>query len=110
MNKPVNLLLLVLILVVGIVNLLASCGLFGGGSGGGGNHQYRVVTWQQMDSEGFKVVAEEIGAKPDEAGKMQLPKEKVVKSELLPRSLKMIEDEGWEFIAVTADNHYIFRK
>ena len=53
MNKPVNLLLLVLILVVGIVNLLASFGLFGGGSGGGGNHQYRVVTWQQMDSEGF---------------------------------------------------------
>lgn len=107
--------LLVAILLVAIVNLLASLGLLGGVAGGSSDsHEYQVLNAQQMDSIGFRAIAEEEGIEVSEEGEINFPKEmvdKIAKINMLPRTLLEVEkDGGWSLWGVTADNHYIFRR
>lgn len=116
--KHATLALLVAILLTGIANLLAALGIIGevqsrsGGDGGNFGHtwEYRVLNADQMDAIGFNAVAKEAGVEPDEEGRLQLPAEKVVKTALLPRTIQEVEAEGWEFVSVTSDHHYVFRR
>jgi hypothetical protein len=108
--KNTLLILLIAILAITLVNMAVGLGVIGGGSGGSGDYTYRVVNAQEMDSVGFTAVAKEVGVEPDEEGKMDLPGEQLLKPALLPRTIQEIEKDGWEFVSVTSDNHYIFRK
>ncbi len=111
--------LLGFIILIGLLNLLTNFGLFGSGGGGampGGaaDFDYRALSPQQMDSIGFRAIAEEEGLEISENGEINFPKEmvdKIAKSNMLPRTIKEVEkDGGWEFVAVTSDNFYIFRR
>lgn len=108
--KNTLLILVIAILAVTVINLLAGLGIIGGAGDAGGDYTYRVVNGQEMDSVGFSAVAKELGIEPDEEGKMDLPGEQLLKPALLPRTIQEIEKDGWEFVSVTSDNHYIFRK
>ena len=108
--KPAPLALLVIILILGIVNLLASFGVIGGGGGGSGSYEYRVVTPQEMDSLGFKAIAEEEGIEPDGENKMQLPGDKARSDALLQKSLTILANDGWEPVSVSLNGLYIFRR
>ncbi len=109
--KNTILLLLVAILIVGLLNLLVGFGLFGSATP---SYKYQVLNAAMMDNVGFTAVAEEQGIEIGEDGKINFPKEladKIVKTSLLPRTISEVETDGsWEFVAVTNDNHYIFRK
>lgn len=107
--KPASTALLVVILILGVVNLLASFGVIGGG-GGGGSYEYRVVTPQEMDSLGFKAIAEEEGIEPDDENKMQLPGDKARSDALLQKSLTILANDGWEPVSVSLNGLYIFRR
>lgn len=109
--------LLVLILLIAIVNLVASFGLIGSSTpaaSDGEAYEYKVMNAQQMDSIGFKAVAAEEGIEVSEEGEINFPKEKVdkiAKVNMLPRTIQEVEKDGnWTFVSVTGDNHYIFRK
>lgn len=108
--------LLVAILVVVVVNLLASLGIIGGGgaAASGGSFEYQALNAQQMDAMGFRAVAEEEGIDVSEEGEINFPKEmvdKIAKVNMLPRTILEVEkDGGWSFVAVTGDNHYLFRR
>lgn len=109
--------LLVLILLIAIVNLVATFGVFDGGGNAaadGEAYEYKVMNAQQMDSIGFKAVAEEEGIEVSEEGEINFPKEmvdKIAKVNMLPRTIQEVEkDGGWTFVSVTNDNHYVFRK
>jgi hypothetical protein len=113
--KTTLLTLLTAILFVAIANLLVSIGLFdGGGRETAVGHEYKVLSPEQMDDIGFRSVATEEGIAIGEDGKITFPKdkvEKIAKVNLLPRTILEVEkDGGWEFVAVTADNHYLFRR
>jgi len=119
--KNTILALLALILVLVIVNLLATFGIFGGGSqgvshggGSGGSYEYKALAALQMDDIGFRAIAEEEGIEVSEDGEINFPQEmvdKIAKFNMLPRTITEVEkDGGWEFVAVTADNHYLFRR
>ncbi len=113
--KTTLLTLLTAILFVAIANLLVSIGLFdGGGPETAAGHEYKVLGPEQMDDIGFRSVATEEGIAIGEDGKITFPKdkvEKIAKVNLLPRTILEVEkDGGWEFVAVTADNHYLFRR
>lgn len=117
--KNTLLILIAVILVVSIVNLLASLGLLGGAGGalsggGGGNYEYKALSALQMDDIGFRAIAEEEGIEVSEDGEINFPQEmvdKIAKFNMLPRTITEVEkDGGWEFVAVTADNHYLFRR
>lgn len=109
--KPAHLAILVIILVLGLVNLLASLGVIGGGdSDHSGSWEYRVVSPQEMDSIGFRAIAEEEGIEPDEENKMQLPGEKARSDILLQKTLSKLAAEGWEPVSVSLNNFYIFRR
>ena len=107
--------LLVAILLVSVVNLLASLGLLGGAGGNtSGSHEYQVLNAQQMDAIGFRAIAEEEGLDVSEEGEINFPKEmvdKIAKVNMLPRTIHEVEkDGGWSLSGITADNHYIFRR
>jgi hypothetical protein len=107
--------LLVAIFLVCTANLLVGLGLFGTAAGGtGSGHEYQVLNAQQMDKIGFLSVATEEGIAVSEDGEINFPKEmvdKISKVNLLPRTILEVEkDGGWEFIAVTNDNHYLFKR
>lgn len=112
--KPIHLVILLVILVLGIANLLAGLGVIGGGASkaatAGGKWEYRVVTPQEMDAIGFKAVDTELNIKEDEEGKMQLPGARVVKNALLQTTLDELKKEGWDAVSITPDSLYIFRK
>ena len=118
--KPVHLALLVIVLILGIANLLASLGIIGGNGGGssaGSQWDYKVLSPATMDAIGFTSIAKEDGLKPDEKGNYNFKVEEMQKDQrfykqnLLPRTLKEVEsDGGWEWIGSTSDSHYIFRK
>jgi len=134
--KNTILALLVTLLLVAIVNLLASLGLLGGiGGGGSSAHEYKVLNGLQMDNIGFRAVAKEQGlAISDEAEAayladptyenlakwlgLEISKEDTItfpqemnKINMLPRTILEVEkDGGWEFVAVTSDNHYLFKR
>ncbi len=115
--KNTILTLLALILIVSFVSLLSTLGLLGVGGGGGGDsveYEYKALNGAQMDSIGFRSVAEEEGIPISEDGEISFPKEmaeKLVKANLLPREIKEVEEDGgWEFVAVTADSVYLFRR
>jgi hypothetical protein len=113
--KTTLLTLLTAILFVSIANLLVSAGLFDRGGGEKiADHDYKLLGPAQMDDIGFRSVATEEGIAIGEDGKITFPKEKVdkiAKVNLLPRTILEVEkDGGWEFVAVTADNHYLFRR
>lgn len=113
--KTTILTLLAAILFVSIANLLVSLGLFGGGGAAkAAGHEYKALTPEQMDDIGFRSVATEEGIAIGEDGQITFPKDKVgkiAKVNLLPRTILEIEkDGGWEFVAVTADNHFLFRR
>lgn len=113
--KTTLLTLLTAILLVSIADLLVSIGLFDGrGPEKAAGHEYKVLGPEQMDDIGFRSVATEEGIAIGEDGKITFPKdkvEKIAKVNLLPRTILEIEkDGGWEFVAVTADNHYLFRR
>ncbi|MCG8601057.1 MAG: hypothetical protein MI807_13020 [Verrucomicrobiales bacterium] len=107
--------LLVTILLVAVVNLLASLGLLGvAGNTGSGSFEYKVLNAQQMDTIGFRAIAEEEGIEVSEEGEINFPKEmvdKIAKINMLPRTIQEVEkDGGWNLSGITADNHYIFRR
>jgi len=109
--------LLVTILLVALANLLVGLGVFNlsaSGSKGGAAHEYQVLNAQQMDAIGFRAVAAEEGIDVSEEGEINFPKEmvdKIAKVAMLPRTIIEVEkDGGWEFVAVTGDNHYVFRR
>ncbi|MCB1061410.1 MAG: hypothetical protein KDN20_00655 [Verrucomicrobiae bacterium] len=110
--KPVHLAILLAILVLGVVNLLAGLGIIGGNSGGndGGGWEYRVVTPVEMDSFGFKVIAEEEGIKPDAENKMEIPREKATSEAMLSKALGSLAKEGFEPVSVSLNGLYIFRR
>ncbi|MDF1861341.1 MAG: hypothetical protein P1U87_14080 [Verrucomicrobiales bacterium] len=104
--------LLATILLVCIVNLLASLGLLGGGAGG--SYEYKALNAPQMDAIGFRTIAEEEGLDVTEEGEINFPKEmvdKIAKVNMLPRTITEVEkDGGWTLVGITADNHYLFRR
>jgi hypothetical protein len=107
--------LLTAILVVSLANLIVSLGLFDGkGAKTAAGHEYKLLSPEQMDDLGFRSVATEEGIAIGEDGKITFPKEKVekiAKVNLLPRTILEVEKDGdWEFVAVTADDHYLFRR
>lgn len=113
--KNTILALLVAILVVAVVNLLIGLGIFGGSSSsGGGDYEYQMFSPVQMDNIGFTSVAKEEGIEIKEGGEINFPREmadKIMKQNLVPRTIKEIEnDGGWQFIAVTKDDFYLFRR
>lgn len=114
--KSTFLTLIGLTLVVSLLGLLASLGLFGTGgfSGSSGAYEYKALSGQQMDAIGFRAVAEEEGIEISEEGEIQFPQElaeRLLKPNLLPIEIMEVEaDGGWEFVAVTADSVYIFRR
>ena len=117
--KNTILTLLGLTLIVSFVSLLSSLGLLGGagasgGGAAGGDYEYKALSAQQMDVIGFRAVAEENGIPISEEGEISFPQEmadKLIKTNLLPREISEVEkDGGWEFVSVTADNVYIFRR
>lgn len=113
--KNTILALLVSILLVVLVNLLVGLGIIGKvGGGGGSDHEYRVLSAQQMDNIGFRSVAAEEGIEVTESGEINFPKEmvdKIAKVNLLPRTILEVEkDGGWQFVASTSDDHYIFQR
>ncbi len=102
-------------LTIGLLNLLASFGVIGAGDGGGSvDYEYKALSSQQMDAAGFQAIAEEEGLEISAEGEINFPKEmvgKIAKVNMLPRTLREIEhDGGWEFVAVTSDNFYLFRR
>lgn len=124
--KPVHLALLALILILGIVNVLASLGIIGGEKSGGG-WEYKILSAAEMDVVGFRAVADDEGLQADEEGKIPLkdfPPEKVVTQAMMARTISEVEEQGWEFVAVTSstavstaqgqqsrsDRYFIFRK
>jgi len=115
--KNTLLVLLAVILVVSIVNLFAAFGILGSGAtsgGAGGTYEYKALSALQMDDIGFRAIAEEEGIEVSEDGEINFPQEmvdKIAKFNMLPRTIMEVEkDGGWEFVAVTADNHYLFRR
>ena len=121
--KNTILLLLVTILLLVIANLLTGLGVLGGKSTGaeamvptGSSRvfEYKALVAEQMDEIGFRAVAAEEGIPVSEKGEIKFPKEmidKISKVNLLPRTIVEVEkDGGWEFVAATEDNHYLFRR
>ncbi|MEM9283655.1 MAG: hypothetical protein AAGA96_17675 [Verrucomicrobiota bacterium] len=114
--KNTVLTLLSTILLIGVINLLANLGLFGGSGAGSTStsYEYKSMSSQQMDSLGFREIAEEEGIPISEEGEINFPQEmvgKIAKINMLPRTIELIEkDGGWEFVDVTSDNFYIFRR
>ena len=108
--KTTLLTLVTVTLVLTLINLLANFGLIGGSSAKGGDYEYLVMNATGMDSVGFTAVAKEEGIEPGEDGQMSLPGEKLIKQNLLAKTLEEVEKEGWEFVSVTSDNYYVFRK
>jgi hypothetical protein len=107
--------LLVSIFLVVLVNLLIELGVIGKiGGGAGSDHEYQVLSAQQMDNIGFRAVAAQEGIEVTESGEINFPKEmvdKISKVNLLPRTILEVEkDGGWAFVAATNDNHYIFKR
>ncbi|MDF1811368.1 MAG: hypothetical protein P1V20_04120 [Verrucomicrobiales bacterium] len=106
--KFATLALLILVLLVSIVNLATSLGIVDLTS-----YEYRALGPQQMDEIGFRQLAKENGIEVDEAGKIKFPsemREEMLKVNMLPYTIKVVENEGWKFVAVTSDNLYLFRK
>jgi hypothetical protein len=113
--KNVILALLSVILLVAVANLALLFLIFrGGAQGGAGSHEYKALNAVQMDDIGFLLVAEEEGIEVGEDGEISFPQElaeKIAKASLMPRTILEVEgDGGWEFVAVTADNHYLFKR
>ena len=110
--KNTVLALLSVIVLLGLLNLLSNFGIFG--SSVGGSYEYQTLSSQKMDSLGFRAIAEEEGLEIAEDGEINFPKEmvnKIAKFNMLSRTIMEVEkDGGWEFVAVTADNYYIFRR
>lgn len=109
--------LLVTILLVALANLLVGLGVFRSttpSGSDGASYEYQVLNGQQMDAIGFRAVAAEEGIDVSEEGEINFPKEmvdKIAKVAMLPRTIIEVEkDGGWEFVSVTGDNHYIFRR
>ncbi|HQZ27434.1 MAG: hypothetical protein KBF76_17160 [Verrucomicrobiales bacterium] len=108
--------LLAIILIVTIVGLLASLGVISSGSSANAKtpYEYKALNAQQMDAIGFRSIAAEEGIPVTEEGEINFPKEmaeKLSKVNVLPRTIVEVEkDGGWELVAVTEDNHYLFRR
>ncbi len=112
--KSGPLLLLAAVLVVAVLNLLASLGVLGsGGSSEEGDWEYKVMSATEMDEVGYKAVAADEGIEADEEGKMTLPREKVVIQAIMPRTLVEIQKDGWKLLTVEmtqGGNFFIFRR
>lgn len=109
--------LLTTILLVVLANLLVGLGVFQTAAPDTADavvYEYQVLNAQQMDNIGFRAVAEEEGIEVSEEGEINFPKEmvdKIAKIAMLPRTIiEMEKDGGWTFVAVTGDNHYVFRR
>ncbi len=108
--KATLLALLVSTLIIGLANLAVSLGLI---SPGGGANKYRAVPAREMDEIGFQKLAAENGIEVSEDGTITFPKEmrdQLAKFRMLPYTIAEIEKEGWDFVSVTSDNYYLFRK
>lgn len=106
--KASILLLLVVILLVGVANLLFTMGLIGSSA-----HEYVAYPAQKMDEIGFRKLAEANGIEVSEEGQIKFPqelREQMLKHNMLPFTISEIEKEGWRFVSVTVDNHYLFQK
>lgn len=112
--KNTILALLVTLLLVALINLVANLGLIGATGSPDDSYEYKVLNSQQMDSVGFLAVAEEEGIDVSEEGEINFPKEmvdRIAKVNMLPRTIQEVEKDGdWTFVAVTGDDHYVFRR
>jgi hypothetical protein len=115
--KSGSLLLLAAVLIVVVLNLLVSLGVIGGGDSTGeageDSWEYKVMSAPEMDEIGYKAVAADAGIKPDEEGKMTLPREKVVIQAIMPRTLDEIQKDGWKLLTTEVTqggNYFIFRR
>ncbi|NLT71227.1 MAG: hypothetical protein GXX91_11110 [Verrucomicrobiaceae bacterium] len=109
--------LLTTILLVALANLFVGLGIFNSATPGTADavvYEYQVLNAQQMDNIGFRAVAAEEGIEVSEEGEINFPKEmvdKIAKVAMLPRTIIEVEKDGdWTFVAVTGDNHYVFRR
>ncbi len=106
--------LLVTILLFVVLNFLVGIGVIPAFAQKSPVFEYKALEAQGIDNVGFRMVAAEEGIEVAEDGKINFPKElvqKLVKVNLLPRTIGEVEkDGGWEFVAVTADDHYLFRR
>ncbi len=113
-NAFVALLATTLVLVA--ANLAVSVLLFvgSGAKKSSQGHEYKSLNAIQMDDIGFRLIAAEEGIEVGEDGEINFPQElaeKIAKANLMPRTILEVEkDGGWEFLAVTADNHYLFKR
>ena len=106
------------ILLVVIANLLVGLGVFNRNAtdeiSPSSEYEYKVLNGQQMDAIGFRAVAAEEGVAVTEEGEINFPKEmvdKIAKFSILARTITEVEkDGGWVFVAVTGDDHYVFRR
>lgn len=109
--------LLTTILLITIANLLVGLGVFNTATSSTADdvvYEYQVLNAQQMDNVGFRAVAAEEGIEVTEEGEINFPKEmvdRIAKVAMLPRTIIEVEkDGGWEFVSVTGDDHYVFRR
>ena len=102
------LILLFLSLIVGVANLLFGLGMISLGP-----NEYRAIPAVQMDEIGFRKLADANGIDVGEDGKIKFPNEmrdQLLKFNMLPYTISEIEKEGWKFVSVTSDDHYLFKK
>lgn len=113
--KSGPLLLLGAVLLATVLNLLVSLGVLGSAGAAAPSvvWEYKVMNVKEMDEIGFRAVGADAGIEPDEDGKMELPKEKLLIQLLMPRTLKEIQKDGWELLTVEltqGGNYFIFRR
>ncbi len=134
--KNAILALLVAILLVAAANLFAALGLFGAKGGAEpSDHEYKALNAIQMDRVGFLLIAKEQGWSVSEEAEeaylqdptlqnlakwlgLEIAEDDTLtfpgdmnKFNLLPRTIREVEkDGGWEFVSVTGDNHYLFKR
>jgi hypothetical protein len=104
--KIITTILLILILLVSVAHFLLDFGILGV------SYDYRAIAALEMDEIGFKKIAEKNKIEAVD-GKWTFPKEmagQLVKFNMLPYTISEVEKEGWTFVSVTSDDHYLFRK
>ncbi len=76
--------------------------------------EWKVIAAREMDNIGFRAVADEHKIPISRDGEINFPKDmvdKLIKPNLLPRSLLEVEKDGdWEFVSLTKDDLYVFKR
>lgn len=97
--------LLIVILLLLVVNLLASFGIVGSGKTGGS--QYAVYSSLEFGNILVNAIAEKRGVKEGSPMTFKDPSE--ARYEGLPLALDKFAKEGWDYLGSTPDGLHIFR-